>query len=405
MAGKRSLPARLGLPARIGLWLVLLAGELAALKYYGGVFWAHIAHPPFTMPSDLACFRMHAALAQGIVLPPAQLAGAACAYMYPPPFLLLTAPLPWMGPGAAYAAWSIFGAALLALGARAAKFSWRAIALGLVSPPGLFCLMAGQTGEVISGLLLLALALPGRAPVPAGIAAACVIVKPQFAVLLPVCFLAARNWRLMGSAALTAVLLCLLSLAAFGAEPWRQFLFHGVAAAHARLGWAWPDKSQTIELSPFIMFRSLGAGVNSSYMLQGAVTLCTVIAAWRLWRPEAGTAPGPRAGLSLCLVALASPYGYIYDIPGIAAALAALVLAGADDLLALLAVLWLITGFYIFISALSFVTGALYLAILAIALRAHAPANRTKVFEKGAGRCFFKNVPSRQTAGRGGWDE
>lgn len=106
----------------------MLAGELVALRYYGAPLLARFEPLSFAMPSDLACFRTNAALALGYHLSPAAISASSCAFMYPPPFFLLTAPLAWAGARWAFMLWSLFGVALLTLAARTAKFSWRAAA-------------------------------------------------------------------------------------------------------------------------------------------------------------------------------------------------------------------------------------------------------------------------------------
>lgn len=75
-----------------------------------------------------------------------------------------------------------------------------------------------------------------------------------------------------------------------------------------------------------------------------------------------------RVLLTLCLMPLATPYGYIYDIPGIALALAAAFVTAPRQFFAPLAWLWFVTGMYILISMVSFVTGGMFMALLVVHL-------------------------------------
>lgn len=343
---------------------ILCAGELIAYVFYGRALWSHFTHTPFAAPYDLACFSLNTAAALHHTLPPAASAAGSCPFMYPPPFFLLTAPLGWFSPLWAYLLWSLAGMLALALAARAAKLSWAAIGLGLVSPPALYCLQAGQTGEIISALLLLCLALAETNPVIAGIATGCLLVKPQFALLLPVCFLAAGNWRAIIAAGLSTSVVALFSVWVFGAASWQHFLADGVPVAHAVLERPWPVAYQGIMISVFMTLRSLGANLPLAYAVQFAATLGAAVAAWYLWRPRTQVEPLMRLLLTLCLVPLATPYAYIYDIPGIALVLAAPVLRRRGQYLVPLALFWLITASYILIAMFSFLTGGVFLVLL-----------------------------------------
>lgn len=71
-----------------------------------------------------------------------------------------------------------------------------------------------------------------------------------------------------------------------------------------------------------------------------------------------------RLTTTLCLTTLAAPYGYLYDIPALAMSLANDMERDQRTALAC-AIFWLISGFYLFISMTSFVSGALFLSLLA----------------------------------------
>ena len=100
-----------------------------------------------------------------------------------------------------------------------------AVALGLLSPPNLYCMAMGQTGAFVSALLLAALSLTPRQPFAAGLAAAGIVIKPHFGLLMPICFLAARQYRAVLAAAFGLLILCLLPLALVDPQIWTVFLF------------------------------------------------------------------------------------------------------------------------------------------------------------------------------------
>lgn len=107
---------------------------------------------------------------------------------YPPPFFLLSAPFSYMPALPGYVAWLVSGMLALALAARYFQLGWWGIALGMLSPPMLYCIVMGQTGLFVSTALLLAVGLAGSQPILAGVAAGCVVIKPQFGLLLPSAF-------------------------------------------------------------------------------------------------------------------------------------------------------------------------------------------------------------------------
>jgi len=357
------------------LWAPVGVGELFGLLIYGRLFRGHFPSAGFQMPGDLLCFWANGA----VVAHPSALNGASvsgiCAYMYPPPFLLVAAPLSWLTPFWCYMVWILVTNLGLAAAARAAGMGRAAIALGLALPPNLYCIAVGQNGALISALMLLGFGLAERNPLAAGLFAGCLVIKPQFAILLPVCFLASRNWRAMVAGAVTALAVCGLSLLVFGSSAWHAFFTSGTVAARAVLDEAWPKPFQGVMVSCFILLRSMGAGLKLAYTLQGFATVAAVVAAWRLWsRPE-----GPaRLAVTLCLVVLATPYAYVYDLPALGMALAGYSAAMRWMSPLPLGVFTLFTSLYILLSMLGFAVGPLVLLLLMVMLwpmsvrRAHA---------------------------------
>ncbi len=362
--------------------LIAVFAEAVAIYIYGGFIVGHFQHAHFILPSDLSAFRSNAAAMLGLrPLLTAREAGVT-PYMYPPPFLFLAAPLAWLGAFWAYALWSAAGVGLFALAGRAAKLPWPAIALGLAAPPSLYCLAIGQVAMFVSSLLLFSLSLLNTSPILAGVAAGCLIVKPQLAILLPICFVASRNWKAFIAAATTICVLCTGSFCVFGIPAWHQFLTSGVPLAHAMLVRPWPVGFQSIMVSPFMAVRSLGGSLSAASIVQCAATLAAAVASWYLWYPASRVEMPARIMLTLSLVLLASPYGYIYDMSGIAAALAAEAIKSRGRFMVAAAMLWLVTALYIIISGISFVMGGFLLAIMVVYLwpkslhpLAHAGAN------------------------------
>jgi hypothetical protein len=203
----------------------------------------------------------------------------------------------------------------------------------------------------------------------AGIFAGCLVIKPQYGILLPICFLAARNYRGFAAATATGMVLCVASYGAFGMQTWQHFFVVELGTEHLRLDLPWPQPFQNIMITPFIMLRSLGASLALANITQAMVTLCAAVAAWVLWsRPQAGALPFARVAVTLCLGALATPFGYLYDLPSLGLAVFACAAAARWERLLPLAVFMLFTAFYIILSVKFFVAGPLLLAALVVLL-------------------------------------
>jgi hypothetical protein len=286
---------------------------------------------------------------------------------YPPVFLLAIAAFSTLSPASFYLGWLFVSTGLLTLAARSLRIPWPAIGLGLLSAPNLYCIAMGQTGTIISALLLLSLGLAETSPAIAGIAAGCLIIKPQFALLLPICFLASKNRTAFIVAAVTVILLCLLTSLVFGTEIWRAYFFHKTAVNLNFLNKKWPEVYQYSMVTIFMTARSLGISLFASDMVQIICSTGAVLTCWYIWR-QTRTDRLVRLMITLCLVVIATPYAYLYDITAIAVALCAYARRPYVTAWLPLALFWVCTCLYGFISMWSFLTGGLVLLAILIFL-------------------------------------
>lgn len=313
-------------------------------------------------PGDFLTFRTYGILA----LHPASDVHVSVPFLYPPPFLLFTVPVSWLSPAPGFVVWILGASLAITLTARAIKLPWLAVGGGLLSAPNLFCAVTGQSGILVSTFLLLALGLADTAPVFSGIAAGFLIIKPQFALLLPVCFLAQKNWRAFFSAAVAATSLCAISALFFGMGVWRAVVASHGGAGGDMLAAPWLTEFQIMMDTPFVMFRSFHFSLQSAIGSQLIVSLAVAICCWRLW--QTGASALEKLTPTLCLVALATPYGYIYDLPALGFALAGLaVMRPSARSLFALTLFGLVMCLYALISVYLFSAGAALLtAVLAL---------------------------------------
>jgi hypothetical protein len=346
--------------------ILILAGAGCSVFTSRLVYLSHFPEGHFAIPSDLMCFRDNALL---VIHPSAallQVTTRMAPYMYPPPFLLLNAPLALLSPLTEFWTWTALSTALLMLAGRCAGISWRGIVLGLIMPANLYGTLIAESGAIVSSLLAISLALAETRPILAGIAAGALVIKPQFGLLLPICFLASRNFLAIAAAIAAAIGFCALTTLCFGAALWGQFFAVQIPLSGKVIAQAWPHPFWIIAVSSFFTLRSLGAGLHLAYAVQSIATFGALIATWRLWRAPATDRLG-RLAATLCLAAIASPYVFTYDLAALSLILAGYAMTNKNRLFGPLAGFWFCSGFYIFISSV-LSAGGILLPLLAARL-------------------------------------
>jgi hypothetical protein len=296
---------------------------------------------------------------------------------YPPPFLLFMAPVAWLPPLPAYFIWIIVSATCLILTAKGTVYSWPAISLGFLAQPALFCITMGQSGMLISAFVLLALGLVEVQPIAAGLAAGAVIAKPQLGLLIPFCYLGARKFRAALAGAASVAALCAAATLSFGVQIWRDYEAKPLSAAKSMVTAAWPQKFQVMMVTPMVMLRSLHVSFGAASIAQAVITAGAGLACFWLWRQRFSTAE--LLAPTLCLMALATPYAYVYDLPALGIALAAFAFAAPVRGLLALTLFFAFTSIYALLSYYYFSTGALFLtAILLLVWPRIAPGRQRR---------------------------
>lgn len=274
-------------------------------------------------PTDFDCFHTVGRLAWGgrvedayafRTLAPAIQAdhggrGAFLAFTYPPPIVLLLAPLGALPTGLGYLLF--VGASLLAflwvLRRAAGGLTARALATAL--PAILINVACGQNGLLTGTLIGFALlAGSGGRDGRAGLASGLMVIKPHLAVALAVHALAARRWTWAAVAVAIAAGVMLLSWGVFGPSAWTGFL-HATREAstflHARM---FPLFRM---VSVYASLRSAGAPELAAFGAQTIAALLALVGVARL--AMAGT-PRRAAGFAALAGVLVSPYAFDYDL-------------------------------------------------------------------------------------------
>ena len=231
------------------------------------------------------------------------------AFVNPPPFLFVVAPLGVLPLPIAWAAWVALTWGLWCwVGIRAFPRLWPLV---LAYPGALIAAGHAQTGLLTGALLVLAAHELSRRPRIAGVAIGALVIKPHLAVLAPFWLAAGGRWRAFAAAGLTA--------AGLLAAAW---LTLGTATMLAYTE-SWAASRQLVErLDPAFMLRMSTAFAQLRLLmgdgialvgagLSAALALAVALTGWRRFSGDTSAV----AAAVLAATALASPYLFNYDLP------------------------------------------------------------------------------------------
>ncbi|HTV68638.1 MAG TPA: glycosyltransferase family 87 protein [Rhizobiaceae bacterium] len=232
-------------------------------------------------------------------------------WAYPPHSLFFTAPFAYLSYLLSFLLWTGLGLAVLAGGARRLGFGWLETAIIVFSPAAMLCVVHGQSGNLVAGLLLIALSGDGRSVRGPALAAALLTVKPQAGFLLPVLWLIQRRWALIVTTSLLALGLMGLSAALFGLSTWKDYAGDTLPALSSLEWEGWGAFLYMIP-SVFISMRLLDFTAESAF---GAhVLFAGIVFAALLWRLVVVKDAQRRVILVLAATCLITPYLHVYDM-------------------------------------------------------------------------------------------
>src|SRR4051812_5642344 len=246
------------------------------------------------------------------------------AWHYPPPFLIVAAGLAQFPYAVAFAGWmaiSVVPYAAVIRGIVGRPFGFM---LAIAFPMAFSNTLVGQNGfltaALIGGTLYL---LPAR-PVLAGICLGLLSYKPQYGLLFPLVLIAAAQWRAFTSAAVTVVVLALISWLAFGAEAWKAF-FHWIpmfSQSFLSEGKATWWKLQSL----YSLVRFMGGPESFAWAVHWVFTASIATVLVLMWRSRVPYTL--KAAALACGTLLVTPYLFMYDMVVLAIPVAFLVRIG-----------------------------------------------------------------------------
>jgi Glycosyltransferase family 87 len=232
---------------------------------------------------------------------------------YPPIFLLpaaLVALLPYAG---AFVAWqAVTLASCFAAGYRILHDRLTALVI-LASPLTVLNAYVGQNGFLTAALIGGGLVFLERWPVLAGLCFGGLSYKAQFVVLFPLLFAIAGYWRALAATIAAGAALAILSLLAFGLEPWLAFpeaLTQRAATALVVQDLPW-GKLQSV----YGLARTLGLGAAAAGLVHAIVALPVAVVVIVIWRRRGSF--DLKAASAAAAALIVTPYLFAYDMAAI----------------------------------------------------------------------------------------
>ncbi|MCI4591587.1 DUF2029 domain-containing protein [Sphingobium sp. BYY-5] len=260
-------------------------------------------------------------------------------WSYPPVAMLVAAPFGLLPYPPALALWTLCGTVCFAVAFRAWSGEKRGVLLLLASPAALLGIMSGQFALFAAAILLAVLRWREERPVLAGALAGLLLVKPQLALLLPILFLATRNWRAFAAAALSGLTLVAIVALLWGPDIWRIYVQTGIA--NQSLVLSDPDHlAGPFMPTLFMNLRVTGVPVPVASACQMALALLAAILVWLRFRHRPAATDLSANFLFLACAASATPYMLSYDTLAFAS-IGVLLLAAGQGRIGLLLVYFL----------------------------------------------------------------
>jgi hypothetical protein len=249
------------------------------------------------------------------------------AWHYPPPFLFVASLLAQFPYTVAFIGWvsaSFVPYVVMMRAIVGRNFGWM---LGVAFPMVFNNTLVGQNGFLTAALIGGTLYLIPVRPILAGVCLGLLSYKPQYGLLFPIVLIAASQWRVFFSAAVTAVALAFVSWLAFGTESWQAF-FHWMpmfSQAFLTEGKATWWKLQSL----FSLVRYFGGTEPLALAFQWVLTASVAVVLALMWRSRI---PYTLKAAALAVgTLLTTPYLFMYDMMVLAVPVAFLVRIGLRE--------------------------------------------------------------------------
>lgn len=285
-----------------GLWAPIGSGNMAFSDAFAHWSYARFAaaHPGPAIYDRAAMAAFQQGLFDGV--------RQSLPFAYPPPYLFLVLPLAAFGLWQAALLWGAVSVAAFVVAVCAGRWRSLPVLLAVLAPATVLCLGYGQNGLLVAAMLAGGMRLLPARPGWGGVLLAMACVKPQLALLLPVALLAGRQWRAIGAAGATGLALVLGSAAWLGPQAWLEWIGSTREQGAFAAAWIGAFRQPTVTAT----LAMLGAGRTGALMVQAVVAGVVALGVAWAWRRGPSAAA---AGAVLAGALLATPYGFVYDLP------------------------------------------------------------------------------------------
>ena len=230
----------------------------------------------------------------------------------PPTALVVMAPFGLLAYFPALIAWFAIGICAFYVTGRREVSDARVLAVVLVSPAALLCVISGQSSFLTAAALLAIFASLDKRPVIAGVLIGLLTVKPQLGVLFPFALIASGRWRVFLWAAVTTLALVAMSVALGGQDGWHNYIVKALPLQREVLG----DAAGTaVPFQPTVFMNVRGlVGNRIGEAIQFAFAIAAVIAVAAAFRYRKDSDVGLLRALFFACTICVSPYMGAYDL-------------------------------------------------------------------------------------------
>jgi alpha-1,2-mannosyltransferase len=232
-------------------------------------------------------------------------------WSYPPHFLLFTWPFGFLPYMSAYILYSALGLILylwvVSDGQRRADH----LVLLVLAPAVTVNIWSGQTGFLLTALLVGGLIQLDRRPVLAGVLFGMLTIKPQLGVLLPLMLLLTGRWRTIAAAAATTAALLAATTIAFGPRVWTAYVNDAMPMQTKVVADGFSHYMVHMPTA-FMNAKTAGLSLTTAIGIQVVVSAITVAAVtWTFWRRRDGDLSN---ALLVTAIFTVTPYAFNYDM-------------------------------------------------------------------------------------------
>jgi hypothetical protein len=237
------------------------------------------------------------------------------AWFYPPTFLLILFPFSLLPFLAALVIWLSATIFCFVLVMRRIAPHHTTVWLTLAYPATLLNIGYGQNGLLSAALIGGGLFLINESPFIAGTLFGLLTYKPHIAFLLPIAFLAGRQWKVLIAFIISSITMVLLSVVTWGLDTWTAF-FHNIPLSARFLepgfqGWI-QDWHKMASIYSAILL--IGFPEQVAFIVQVAVMLTVTVIISLIWFKNSSISISMRASTLTLGVLLFTPHLLEYDL-------------------------------------------------------------------------------------------